>query len=183
MNPAPHWAAPFFLLLAASLAVLGAGEAGSALLFAVAGFLTEILGVHTGFPFGHYVYTDALGPSLFGVPLAISCAWVTLLVWSRDVAWRATARRWKATLCGAALMTAADLLIDPVATRVLGYWRWTQGGIFFGVPLVNFLGWFAVSAVLLATVGKPARSSNGVLWTGVSVVVFFAIIAATAWLR
>jgi putative membrane protein len=82
-----------------------------------------------------------------------------------------------AVLAGAALMTAADLLIDPVATRVLHFWTWHQPGIFYGVPLVNFAGWFAVSGMLLALAGKPRRASGTAPLVGLSVLLFFAIAA------
>jgi uncharacterized membrane protein len=45
--------------------------------------LFENLGVATGFPFGPYFYTDALGPKLFYVPLVIGPAYlgVGYLAW------------------------------------------------------------------------------------------------------
>jgi uncharacterized membrane protein len=106
-----------------------------------------------------------------------------MLAWSREVAWRVTNdRRW-ATLLGATLMTASDLLIDPAATCILGYWHWQQEGIFFGVPLVNFAGWFGVSAVLLFLTGKPTGKSQGIMAIGLTTLAFFALIAVVAGAR
>jgi uncharacterized membrane protein len=42
-----------------------------------------------------------------------------------------------------------DLAIDAVAIRV-GFWTWTPPGVWFGVPLGNFLGWFLVATLFAA---------------------------------
>jgi bisanhydrobacterioruberin hydratase len=176
-TPAPAWAAPLFLVLAATIVSLSASDAWPLVIFAMGGFLAELAGVHTGIPFGSYGYTGVLGPSIAGVPLVISCAWLTLLSGARDLAWRITKRWWIAVITGATLMTAVDLLIDPVATRVLGYWQWHQTGIFFGVPVRNFLGWFAVSVILLSITGRPEKSSAFAVPICLSIILFFALIA------
>jgi putative membrane protein len=38
-------------------------------------------------------------------------------------------------------MTAWDLALDPAASTINQAWIWENGGGYFGVPLVNFLGW------------------------------------------
>lgn len=179
---APSWAAPLFLLLAAAAAALAGGRGAwlAVALFGAGGFLAELVGVHAGFPFGAYRYTAALAPSLESVPLAIACAWIVLLSFARDLAWRWTRRPAVAVLAGAAVMTAFDLLLDPVAAGPLGYWRWLHGGPWFGVPLLNFAGWFVVSAVLLAAAGKPRGTSGVTAAVGWSVAAFFAIAALRA---
>ncbi|MFB6093637.1 MAG: carotenoid biosynthesis protein [Halanaeroarchaeum sp.] len=42
-----------------------------------------------------------------------------------------------------------DLAIDAVAIRA-GFWTWTPPGAWFGVPLGNFFGWFAVATLFAA---------------------------------
>src|SRR5262249_2811036 len=79
---------------------------------------------------------------------------------------------------GAALMTALDLFVDPVSSRVLLYWHWRQPGFWFGVPLINFVGWFVVSLALLSAAGPPRNSSLVVKAVGISVLVFLAASAA-----
>jgi putative membrane protein len=44
-------------------------------------------------------------------------------------------------IIGAFAMTAWDLALDPGASTINHAWIWEHGGGFFGVPLVNFLGW------------------------------------------
>ncbi|MFB6112663.1 MAG: carotenoid biosynthesis protein [Halodesulfurarchaeum sp.] len=42
-----------------------------------------------------------------------------------------------------------DLAIDAIAIRI-PFWSWTPPGIWFGVPLGNFLGWFLVATLFSA---------------------------------
>ena len=66
---APGWAAPFFLVLSALIAALSCCDLRAVAIFALGGFVAELVGVHAGLPFGAYTYTAALGPALGGVPL------------------------------------------------------------------------------------------------------------------
>ena len=111
----------------------------------------ENLGVATGFPFGPYHYTDALGPKLGYVPLMIGPAylgvgylsWVLATVLAGDVKRGADAAQTFVTpLIGAFIMVLWDLSMDPSASTIGQWWIWEQGGGFFGVPLQNFLGWY-----------------------------------------
>ena len=163
------WAAPVFLLVAGLIVIASAPFDYQALaIAAAAGFCSEVVGVHLGIPFGHYVYTHALQPSVFGVPVVLLFAWMLLIAFVRQLRWNA--------LAGAACMVAIDLVIDPVASRTLGYWRWTATGIYYGVPAINFTGWFAVSTAIFAVIpGLPPRSRS-VKLAGLSVILFFTII-------
>jgi len=51
-------------------------------------------------------------------------------------------------------MTLADVVIDPITVRgdewFLGkIYFYPEGGIYFGVPMSNFVGWFMVSYAIL----------------------------------
>jgi uncharacterized membrane protein len=61
--------------------------AGLLLGTAVPGYAVEVLGVHTGVPFGSYAYSSTLGPRLFGAPPLIGLAW-TMLAWPAAGGWR-----------------------------------------------------------------------------------------------
>jgi putative membrane protein len=167
----PGWAAPLFLFLGGVIAVVSAGRRGKALLLVGAiGFAFEWVGVHTGFPFGRYEYTGMLRPLLFGVPPAIACAWIVMFAFVRQFGIR---NIW----ISAGLLAATDLLIDPVASRVLGFWRWLTPGPYFGVPLVNFAGWYLVGIVLFVMDPRQSEgsasgnSAHRIL--GFSILVFF----------
>jgi putative membrane protein len=163
------WTAPLFLALASLLVVFSnlADWRACALSFA-AGFAAEAVGVATGFPFGAYSYTGALAPSLFGVPLVVAGAWMILIAWVRQL----SIPIWG----GAIAMTLFDLVIDPLAANTLGYWKWSHAGPYFGVPLSNFAGWFCVSLLILAILRTTPPRRLGIVLTGCSILIFFALV-------
>lgn len=121
----------------------------------------ENCSILTGFPFGRYHYTDGLGPRLFLVPILISPAYLgmgyTALVLGRAAAGAGGAAR--AAAWGALAMTGWDLSFDPIVATVQGNWVWPAGGVYFGVPISNFLGWAGtVFAFLLPFGAAPAAS-------------------------
>jgi uncharacterized membrane protein len=72
-------------------------------------------------------------------------------------------------LLAAALFTLIDVIIDPLALRgdrwFLGpIYTYPHGGLYFGVPLSNFVGWFAVGVVglglYLAADARLTRRGN-----------------------
>jgi uncharacterized membrane protein len=111
----------------------------------------ENLSIMTGFPFGWYHYSDAMGPKLFLVPLLIGPAYfgVGYLSWTLA---RAIFRDEDARLSGllsfatpaiaSFIMVSWDLTIDPMMSTINGSWVWHNGGSYFGVPVSNFLGWY-----------------------------------------
>jgi uncharacterized membrane protein len=110
--------------------------------------ILENLSIGTGFPFGHYHYTG--GGKIFEVPWFIGpsylatgyLAWVVATVLLGDVRRNSP---WLTTIgtpvVGAFAMTAWDLALDPSTSTINQAWIWENGGGFFGVPLVNYLGW------------------------------------------
>jgi uncharacterized membrane protein len=177
------WAAPLFLLLAGAMTLMGASRRAALLLAlaAGAGLLAEVIGTATGFIFGNYHYTDALGPRVVGVPVVMMSAWMVLVGYVREMllpfAWPRAAK----LLIAAAWMTAIDLLIDPLAAGPLDYWRWLEQGAYYGVPARNFLGWLLVSLLILALVEGFAERGRGAnpaaQFVGFSIIIFFALIA------
>jgi putative membrane protein len=140
-----------FTFVHGSLRYGGKGIAAFAIICLVVSNALENIGVATGFPFGPYHYTDALGPKLGYVPLMIGPAylgvgylsWVLATVLVGDVKRGADALATFTTpLIGAFIMVLWDLSMDPSASTVAQWWIWEQGGGFFGVPLQNFLGWY-----------------------------------------
>ena len=105
----------------------------------------ELIGVQTGLPYGEFGYLIDLGPMLFGsVPLGLpvfflplvlnSYLLVILLLGPRA---RSTGLRLGGTL---GMVLAMDLVLDPGAVG-LGFWAYADGGTYYGVPPMNFLGW------------------------------------------
>ena len=153
--------------------------AGRAAAFLILGYLiswaAELCSIHFGLPFGEYLYIPAtLDRELWvaGVPLMDSLSYVFIAYASYCLALLALGRgRWqgwgfhledeaawqlsrRTLILGAALMVSLDIVIDPAALR--GY-RWflgqiygyPEGGVYFGVPLTNFAGWFLVALILI----------------------------------
>ncbi len=130
----------------------------------VLGWAAEYLGSRTGFPFGHYDYTDRLQPQLGGVPLLIPLAWLMMLPSSWAVAalivpeagsGRAVKRWFAFALAASLAMTAWDLFLDPQMVA-WGFWVWENPSGYFGIPWVNFLGWMLVTFVITLIV-RPRR--------------------------
>jgi putative membrane protein len=112
--------------------------------------IMENLSILTGFPFGHYYYTDALGPKVTLVPILIFPSYIAFgyLAWVLSTLIVGIFRRGSTMfttvavpLVASFMMVAWDLSLDPIASTINQTWIWTQGGGYFGVPLTNFLGW------------------------------------------
>jgi putative membrane protein len=136
----------------------------------------ELSSTRNGFPFGLYHYIDVTRDRelwISNVPFwdSLSFTFLCYLGWRLGVflyaplvlsradfqvaETRAVGASWRVCLTGAVLVTLLDVVIDPLT--VLGE-RWflgkiyyyPDGGLYFGVPLSNFAGWFLVAA---ATIG------------------------------
>src|SRR2546430_8885446 len=130
------------------------GWSGIAVFIVISLVVSNILentSILTGFPFGHYHYTDVLGPKLFLVPVLIGpayfatryLAWVLGTVLVGDVRRKSSAfTTFAVPFIASFAMVAWDLGFDPTASTIRHNWIWEQGGGYFGVPLTNYLGWF-----------------------------------------
>ena len=130
------------------------------MLFALAflGWMVEVVGVKTGQIFGMYAYGKTLGFQVLRVPITIGLNWVVLLIATNAVVaeWNISGRIGQAAL-GAGLMTALDLLIEPVAMH-FDFWQWSGNA----VPIQNFGAWWLVSFFfhwVYNTSGLSAKSS------------------------
>ncbi len=123
------------------------------LLFLVVGNLVENLGVTTGFPFGHYYFTDRMGPKLFHVPILLGLAYLgmgyiswtlaLLILGNRNARNPLAGFRVVAVpLVASFPIVAWDFSQDPVWSTIERCWIWPHGGSYFGVPVSNFLGWY-----------------------------------------
>ena len=140
-------------------------------------FLCEFSSTRIGVPFGFYYYNGAtVGHELYiaDVPFMDSLSFTFLLFASYCMALvfvlpsaRSSPRRlqfllnpairtaWPALVLSAAFLTFIDVIIDPVALRgdrwflgsIYGY---PEPGLYFGIPLMNFVGWAVVGLVALS---------------------------------
>jgi uncharacterized membrane protein len=144
----------------------------------ITAFLCEFSSTRVGVPFGYYYYTGStLGQELYiaDVPFMDSLSFAFLLFASycmalvfllpsvaRSNPYRlqlvldSTVRTgWPSLVLTAAFLMFIDVIIDPVALRgdrwflglIYGY---PDPGVYFGIPLMNFIGWAVVGLIALS---------------------------------
>ena len=115
----------------------------------------EVLGVHTGWPFGVYEYDTSLGVQLFGVPLVVPFAWV-MMVHPCLCAARRIAGNW-VFLYGGALLAAWDLFLDALMVGA-GRWTWEVPGANApftpDIPMSNPFGWLLAGMFISGLLNK-----------------------------
>jgi len=169
---------------------------GLVIIYVVA-YASEFLGTHTGLVFGNYFYSPtAIGPLVGEVPILLPLAYFGMgygaYVVTRVIL-RNTGRRLNAlhtvltSLLAAFIMTAIDVVSDPIGSTLLGKWTWEDGGPYFGVPVHNFYGWLATTFTffVLVTVllNRPAnvalrsrQRSVGFWWQGILVYASYGVV-------
>ena len=167
--------------------------AGFLTVAALFGFFAEVFSLHYGSLFGcayHYP-VSRWHDLLLGVPVSVAVFWGVFIYGSYGIvngflffvgAEKPGCGRGGPllipllSLADALVVTAIDIYMDPITT-MRGSWIWAVPGPFFGVPIGNFVGWFAVSFAasgLFRTYeylrpGVPAsRSAFGHLMPGLS---------------
>jgi putative membrane protein len=139
----------------------------------IVSYTTEYLGVSTGKIFGDYYYNLLNnGPLVGGVPpllmltyfaITYSTYWVVRILLGDFKIIKGPKIIWFALL-GGLIATLTDLAADPVNSTVNKVYIWTKGGIFFGVPYLNFIGWlaeitlfFIIISVIFAYITKAPK--------------------------
>jgi bisanhydrobacterioruberin hydratase len=122
-------------------------------------YAIEYLGVATGFPYGRFYYSDALGPTVAGlVPFLLPLSYAPLVVGAVAAAWGGGSRLLHVAYA-ALLLVWMDAVLDPGATS-LGFWVWPGGGAYYGVPPSNFAGWLLSGTLATALLLTTARWSK-----------------------
>jgi putative membrane protein len=131
--------------------------------FSIYALVIETLAIITGFPYSPFEYTGLIGAKVFGyTPFTVPFAYVPLFLGCIYLAGKLTffktgskeleAKQSKLRLpilfisATAFLVLAADLVLDPAAVA-LNFWNYLWPGFFYGVPLMNFLGWLLTGAL------------------------------------
>ena len=197
---------PYVFLCLIIFLMAGARDLGlrSTLLFGAIVFpiawVAELSSTRVGIPFGLYHYTGLTrGRELYiaDVPFFDSLSFTFLayaafclargVLAGRTVPFGATA------MLAGFLMMMLDVVIDPAAVRgerwFLGHiFYYAEGGVYFGVPLSNFAGWWLVGAVGVAAYEACSRfadpSRPGRVRAGIAL--YYAVLgfnlAVTAWI-
>ena len=144
-----------------------------ALVIYVITFSLEATGVATGLVFGEYAYGDTLGWKVLAVPVVIGFNWVLVVLGALTLTRRFVGGALPVALFTAALTTAFDFVMEPVAIA-LDYWNWDA----VVPPLHNYLAWFAISFAVAITFERFEMMSKNTLYIHYFLVqlVFFAIL-------
>lgn len=130
------------------------------------GWLAEFVGTSTGLPFGRYFYTDLLQPQIGHVPLLVPIAWFIMLPACWRLAEMIDGTAWQRAAVAAFGMLAWDLLLDPQMVN-WGFWVWENVPTisWFGIPFINYFGWFLVSLLMTLILRPPSLQKTGLpLW-------------------
>lgn len=112
------------------------------IIFSLLPLMVEGFAVSSGFPYGPFFYSTHLGEPIAGlVPWTVAFAYLPILLGALTLACRpAGKRRYLQVGAGVLFLLIADLVIDPAAVYA-GFWVWREPGLYYGIPLSNFLGW------------------------------------------
>lgn len=113
---------------------------------------SELLGTTVGLPFGPYQYGPGLGMKwLEHVPVLVPASWFMMALPSFALAtrWVTADRAWRIVVA-AGLLVSWDLALDPAMSRLMPYWIWGREGPYYGMPLLNLVGWYVTGLALMA---------------------------------
>lgn len=122
----------------------------------------EAQSIVTGFPYSHFHYGNMHGYLIFDlVPWYLPFAYVPLVLGCMTITWHLTKNIFVRIILSAILLTLLDIVFDPVATK-LGLWLWSNPSLenYYGVPLLNFFGWF-ISGIIASSIGFFVVNKSG----------------------
>lgn len=128
------------------------------LLASLTGFVFEYVGLNYGVIFGgEYIYS-AEGIKIFTVPLNVTLYWGVFIYMGYSISnsflyWLGKDKPAKhkhngfllplLILIDSLIVVIIDLFMDPLQVKA-GSWDWSGGGLYFGIPIGNFIGWILV---------------------------------------
>lgn len=162
-----QWGGTAYIVLGAAATFLYAwyaiGPRRTVIFFTVSVLVSltaELIGTSTGWPFGNYSYTSGLGWKILDrVPFTIPLSWFTVGLSSYLLAIafsRSALRRlpsWSALPVGVWLLVVWDLVLDPAMAHdsmQARFWVWHERGSYYGMPVINFLGWALTGLVFMS---------------------------------
>lgn len=161
--------AAFFAIVHGALTYRFRGIMTLVSLCLIVGSFFESLSLRTGFPFGHYYFTNVMGPQFFQLPVLLVLAYIGMgyASWVLGLSILGNVGRPFSRghvvilpLISSFIMVAWDLACDPVWATVARAWVWKDGGPFFGVPISNFLGWYLTTYFIYQLFALYVRSQD-----------------------
>ena len=174
LHPSLVYLTPLNLMLVFALYLLASESISRPLFYSLPvllGFIIEVIGTQTGWPFGAYSYSDVLGPRLFETPILIGVLWWVLLRSFDDLVGHRISNHWWSSVFVGLLMVMLDVLIEPVAIA-LNFWAWEAEA----VPFENYVAWFVLSTIF-ARITISGRTRNPLSrWVVLVLPVFFLVL-------
>ena len=143
--------------------------------------MIESSALATGFPYGDFIYNGLLGTKLIGLtPWTVAFAYPPIILLTY---WFARQRHDKNDQLKILFSTALsamiiDLVLDPAAVK-LGFWQWKAPGFYYGVPLVNFMGWLLtgfVGALIIHKFWSRVKVPESVAYSGLAILWFWTCV-------
>lgn len=134
------------------------------LLLILYSYLIEFIGVITDWPYGSFEYGISLGPMIYGlVPLALPIFFLPLVINSYLLVIQVGGKKsdkiyWRIPMV-IMMVLLLDIILDPAAVS-LGFWLYNEGGVFYGVPVSNFLGWILSASVTVGVLDYVLESNQ-----------------------
>ncbi|MBI4026428.1 MAG: carotenoid biosynthesis protein [Verrucomicrobia bacterium] len=154
------------------------------------GAIAVMIGLLSGYPFGACMFTEKLGPRLFGLmPWIMPVCWLiavinayvvcSVLVMSR-LSQPSQDSQVLLALLTAVTVTVMDMNYEPVAASVKQYIHWQEWDrAYYGVPRLNFFGWFTVSLILasiLSHILDPKKWRLSTAWMCLGLLATFQLL-------
>lgn len=113
----------------------------------IVGFFAELIGTRVCLPFGCYYYKN-LQPQIYGVALSVPLTWGIFGFFSYLTAYQFFKKQSQRIFFASFLMVIIDLAVDPIMTSWDAWiWETTTSLNWFGIPWINYLGWFLTSLI------------------------------------
>ena len=137
-------------------------------------FFAEIIGSKTGCFFGgkyQYNIHNVPGYVYYGIPFLIPIAWFGIIYTGMNFCYFITGiqfpldtfiNNYLYIIFSSFLVMLLDVILDPIAVDEKR-WGWDKPGMYYGVPILNFIGWFLVPIIILflfLQFFKPEHNSN-----------------------
>jgi bisanhydrobacterioruberin hydratase len=136
----------------------------------------ETLIIKAALPSASFAYDDVLGYKVFGITpwiVVLTYPPITLAAFWFASKFTVSYKRIALTSATAALLSMA---IEP-GLATLGFRQWSQEGVFYGVPLLNFVGWLLSTALVAGLLHHLWHGNlpvfRGIAYSGLLILLFW----------
>ncbi len=141
--------------------------------------LIETFAIITSFPYGEFSYGQLLDYKILGhTPWTVAFAWTPIMLFALSLSRyaKSTISYWLLTIIA---LVAVDLVLDPAAVA-LQFWAWDNPGAYYGVPLINFIGWVISGTIAFglfqALTKSRSRIPASAVNSGVGILIFWTTV-------